>query len=65
MFLLGESDQFWMFAHGCGTTRALTKPATRAQSMYANYKNSQEQERQRQRYLNSRPEFSLPSIGAR
>lgn len=58
MFLLGESDGFWMFAHGCGTTRALTKPTLRAESLYAGYQNSVEQERQRRRFLESRPSFS-------
>ena len=61
MFLLGESDQFWMFAHGCGTTRALTKPSARAISQYTNYQNSVEQERQRRRYLESQHrEYSIP-----
>ena len=61
MFLLNENDQFWFFAHGCGCTRAVTKPSQRATSMYHTYDNSVEQERKRQRYLESRPEFSFSS----
>jgi hypothetical protein len=60
MFLLGETDEAWLFAHGCGTTRALVKPSTRAESLYRKFENSVEQERARQRYLSSRPEFSIP-----
>jgi hypothetical protein len=62
MFLLGENDGFWMFACGCGTTRALTKPAQRAASLYQTYENSTEQERQRQRYLESRPAYSFAPL---
>ena len=60
MFLLNENDGFWYFQCECGCSRALTKPSARAESFYTNYQNSVEQERQRQRYLNSRPEYSLP-----
>jgi hypothetical protein len=63
MFLLGENESFWMFACGCGTTRALTKPSQRAASLYAAYENSAEQERQRQRYLASRPSYSFSKGG--
>ena len=64
MFLLNETDGFWFFQCECGCSRALTKPSARASSMYQNYQNSVEQERSRQRYLSSRPGFSLPSQGA-
>ena len=60
MFLLSESDGFWMFACECGTTRALTKPAQRAASMYRHYENSIEQERQKRKWLASRPAYSIP-----
>lgn len=65
MFLLGENDGFWMFACECGTTRALTKPSARAESLYRKYENGVEQERARQRYLSSRPAFSLPTMEVR
>ena len=65
MFLLNESDSFWFFQCECGTSRALTKPAARARSLYTTYQNSLEQERARQRYLASRPDFSLPSMETR
>lgn len=66
MFLLNENDGFWFFQCECGTSRALTKPAQRAASLYATYENSAEQARQRQRYLDSRPAFSFSSTtGAR
>ncbi len=61
MFLLGENDGFWMFACECGCTRALTKPSARAQSLYTSYQNSIEQERQRRKFLSSRPDFSFAS----
>lgn len=62
MFLLSESDGFWLFQCECGCSRALTKPSQRAASLYQRYQNSMEQERQRQRWLASRPEYSLPEV---
>lgn len=61
MFLLGETDEAWMFAHGCGTTRAIVKPSTRAQSIEARYQRDIEEIKVRQRFWSSRPEYSLPS----
>lgn len=65
MFLLNESEGFWYFQCECGCSRALTKPSARARSLYVGYQNSVEQERQRQRYLNSRPSFSIPQGASR
>jgi hypothetical protein len=60
MFLLGETEEAWMFAHGCGTTRAIVKPSTRAQSLQARYERDIEEIRARQKFWNSRPEYLLP-----
>ncbi len=60
MFLLGENDGFWMFACGCGTTRALTKPAQRAASLYTKYQNDTDQQRRLTRYLESKRAYSFP-----
>jgi hypothetical protein len=62
MFLLNESDSFWFFQCECGCSRALTKPAARAASLYTKYQNSVEQERQRRKWLASRPEYSIPEV---
>ncbi len=63
MFLLNETADFWFFAHGCGTTRAVTKPAARAIANYQKYVNSTEQERQLRRYLESHHrEYSIPEV---
>jgi hypothetical protein len=62
MFLLNETDAFWFFQCECGTSRALTKPSARAEVTYRQYQNSNEQERVRQRYLSSRPAFSIPEV---
>jgi hypothetical protein len=60
MFLLNENESFWMFQCECGCSRALTKPAQRAASLYAAYENSVEQQRRLVKYLNSRPSYSFP-----
>jgi hypothetical protein len=60
MFLLGETPEAWLFAHGCGTTRAVVKPSTREQSIQAKYERDIEEIRARQRFWSSRPEYSLP-----
>lgn len=60
MDLIGENDQAWMFAHGCGTTRAIVKPSTREQSLRAKYERDIAEIRARQQFLNSRPDYSLP-----
>ena len=62
MFLVGETDEAWMFAHGCGTTRAIVKPSTREQSIRARYERDIEELRKHQRYLGSRPEYSIPKL---
>jgi hypothetical protein len=60
MFLLNETPEFWFFQCECGTSRALTKPSARAHSLYRSYQNSVEQERQRRKWLASRPDYSIP-----
>jgi hypothetical protein len=60
MFLVNETSDFWFFAHGCGCTRAVTKPAQRAASLYTKYQNSLDQQRRLTRYLEAKKEFSLP-----
>lgn len=60
MFLIGETSEAWMFAHGCGTTRALVKPETREQSLRAKYERDMEEIRARQRFWSSRPDYSFP-----
>jgi len=65
MFLLNESPAFWFFQCECGTSRALSKPAARAESLYRAYQNSTEQERQRRKFLASRPDYSIPSEARR
>jgi hypothetical protein len=60
MFLLNENDDFWFFAHGCGCTRAVTKPAQRAASLYTKYQNDIDQQRRLTRYLEMKKEYSFP-----
>lgn len=60
MFLLNENDGFWFFQCECGTSRALTKPSAREQSLYQAYKNNAEQERQLRKYLERQKAYSLP-----
>jgi hypothetical protein len=60
MFLLSESEAFWMFQCECGCSRALTKPAQRAASLYTKYQNDLDQQRRLTRYLEAKKEFSFP-----
>lgn len=60
MKLMKESDTFWFFFCECGCTRAISKPSTRAASLHEKYQRDIEEIRARQRFLSSRPEYSLP-----
>ena len=60
MFLLNESDSFWMFAHECGCTRAVSKPSTREASLYHKYQQDIEYLRRVQALTSSRVSYSLP-----
>ena len=62
MFLINETDEAWMFAHGCGCTRAIIKPPARAKSMREKYDRDIEYLRRVQAYSTSRPAFSLPGV---
>ncbi len=59
MFLLNENDDFWFFAHGCGCTRAVSKPSTRAKSMREKYDRDIDYLRRVQRIRSSRPDYSF------
>lgn len=61
MSLINEGDGFWFFACPCGCTRAVSKPSTREASMHAKYQQDVDALRRRQRFLDSRPEYSIPS----
>lgn len=64
MELINEGQEFWLFAHGCGTTRAVIKPSTREQVMYTKYQRDVEEIKRRQKIVEaSRKEYSLPSKG--
>ena len=61
MKLMAEKDGFAMFFCECGCTRAISLPSTRAASLYIKYERDLEEIRARQKFLASRPEYSLPS----
>lgn len=62
MDLINETADFWFFAHGCGTTRAVSKPSVRAAASHAAAQRDIERIRQTQRIREaSRKEYSLPS----
>lgn len=64
MELINEGPEFWMFAHGCGTTRAVIKPSTREKVMYTKYQSDVEEIKRRQKIVDGfRKEYSLPSKG--
>ena len=62
MDLINEGDAFWMFACGCGCTRAISKPSVRERSMREAYDRDVERIREAQRARESRPGYSLPSF---
>lgn len=59
MYLLSESDTFWFFAHGCGTTRAVSKPLARERAAYENAQRDAASIRRRQ--AQSKVVYSIPS----
>ena len=62
MRLINEGDTFWMFACECGCTRAISKPSVRARTSREKCDRDIADLRRRQRLMESRREYSLPSI---